>query len=171
MSRIRPELYLVESVLKFDTACLPIRAGYTATRTMLSPGRVASATLMIRRTGSSSAMSLGNHARPWFHASWLPIATLALISLVLIPTRCWRRSLGFVPSIALLVELGYQLACGAQNNRGTGNHRAPAGTYTIIVTETSGSLTHSTSVGLTVYSIPIIKQDLACGFELISRIQ
>ncbi len=81
-----------------------------------------------------------------------PAIIAGLFLLLLIFTR--RRRLALVMGLLTLVLVGAGLvACGGGGGGGGGithNPGTPAGTYSVTVTGTSGSLTHSTSVSVTV---------------------
>jgi subtilase family serine protease len=113
------------------------------------------ATLTISTTAASTA-ALARPRRPAI--PWYAAATTALACVLLfgIPAqrRRWSTMLGM---LALLVALtGGALACGGGANNGggggggTSNPGTTAGTYTITVTGTSGAITASAAVQLTV---------------------
>jgi hypothetical protein len=87
---------------------------------------------------------------PWYAAAG---ATLACLLLIGIPARrrSWMTMLGM---LALLVALaGGVLACGGGGSvsvGGGGNPGTTVGTYTIIMTGTSGTITSTNTISLTV---------------------
>jgi len=87
----------------------------------------------------------------WHWRGTLFAATAGLFAAVLLggasPRRRWLGILGFFVVVVILVGV----ACGGgSNNVQQKNQGTPAGTYTVTVTGTSGSTTHSATVSLTV---------------------
>jgi len=74
---------------------------------------------------------------------WLTAAVLGLLGIITARKGIRTRRLAFMPLAVLL--LGAAILTGCAKAGGT-----PAGTYTVTVTATSGSLSHSTTVSLTV---------------------
>jgi hypothetical protein len=85
---------------------------------------------------------------------WLMIfaTILALMAVsTLIPARRTARRLISISALALLlISVGYLSGCAGGFPGASVNNGTPAGTYTITVTGTSGSVQHSTTVTLTV---------------------
>ena len=105
-------------------------------------------TLTVTTTAATSASlitpkSLGSR---WYTAS----ATLACLILFGIPARRrrWRTMLGMLAFLVLLI--GGVASCGGKSSGNTGNPGTTTGNYTITVTGTSGSLTQTATVSLTV---------------------
>jgi len=113
------------------------------------------ATLTINTTkaGTSSPATsarLGQHSAP-FAPLWLSGsgALLAGAWLCGIPTR--RRRWGVVLTLVVVALLAAAVGCGGSSSSGGGGRPGtPAGNYTVTVTGTSGSTTHTTSVLVTV---------------------
>jgi hypothetical protein len=84
---------------------------------------------------------------PWYAAGG---ATLACLLLFGIPARRrWRTLLGMVMLLAVLI--GGVVSCGGKAKTiNTGSPGTTAGSYTITVTGTSGALSQTTTVNLTV---------------------
>jgi len=74
---------------------------------------------------------------------------LAAIFLLLIPGRKRRVKLAFGLVVFALLAAGF-VACGGSSSSTTGNSGTPPGSYTVVVTGTSGSLTHTVNVPVNV---------------------
>jgi hypothetical protein len=88
--------------------------------------------------------------QPWGLLAMAVALVLAVLSLV----KLGRRPLGrLVPAGALIVLLltaGYLSGCGGNSGPKTNPNGTPAGTSTLTITSSSGSLTHTTTVTLVV---------------------
>jgi hypothetical protein len=108
------------------------------------------ATLTVATTATTTTALAKPAPSPWLPAGG---AVLACLLLLISPSqrRRWRTMLGMVIFLAALTS-GF-LACGGGSSGGGGGTTTPgttAGTYTITVTATSGTLTATTPVSLTV---------------------
>ncbi len=84
------------------------------------------------------------------YASWLPISGLALLGLGIGGKISRRRKwLAGLCVAAVLVMIGLQAGCGSSRQTSV-TSGTPAGTYTLTVTATSGSIAHATSFTLVV---------------------
>ncbi len=113
-------------------------------------GGTAASTLTIL-TGPVASLNLPNPGRGTspLNALWLPVSGLALIGGVAGSSRKKRR-LKIALAIALFAGLVFQVACsGSSTSTSSGGTVAP-GTYTVMVTGTSGFATHSAMLTLTV---------------------
>jgi len=130
-------------------AYLPTLSFGSTTPVNISGASAGTATLTISTTAPTSA-TLAYPARPgapWYAAGG---ATLACILLFGIPARrrSWRAMLGM---LMLLVVLSCGvLACGGKVGGSGGNSGTTAGNYAITVTGTSGTLTATNTISLTV---------------------
>jgi len=90
--------------------------------------------------------------------TWLPISMTSLFGLVLVESRRRRRisrrfwwrwlSYSFGAALLLTALLGVS-GCGSYNNNSASG--TPRGTTTVVITATSGSISHSANVSLTVH--------------------
>lgn len=93
--------------------------------------------------------------RRWSHggliyATWLPISGLTLLGLGIGGKISRRRKwLGGLMVAAILLMIGLQAACSSSGTTSRTNG-TPAGTYTLTVTGTSGTVSHATSFTLVV---------------------
>jgi uncharacterized protein (TIGR03118 family) len=127
----------------------------------VSPASGGTATTMMTITTSSSpynpAVRMARNSTGGIFAAVLPIPTLGLLGLLVVGKGRRQHLLGkkrfhyLTGSLALLIVVGFLIAAGGcgynANSAGNGTQR---GTTTVMITGTSGSLSHSTSVKLTV---------------------
>lgn len=84
------------------------------------------------------------------YATWLPVSGLALLGLGIGGKVSRRRKwFGGLLVAAVLVLIGFQAACSSSSQTSV-TSGTPAGTYTLTVTGTSGTVSHATSFTLVV---------------------
>jgi hypothetical protein len=105
------------------------------------------ATLTVSTTAASSALRRFNP--PWW---MMPSAGLLLACTLLLffPGRKRRPRLAFSLLIAGLLAAALVACGGSSNNTGISNPGTPTGTYTAAVTATSGTLSHTLNIAVTV---------------------
>jgi uncharacterized repeat protein (TIGR01451 family) len=140
---------------------------YTATISMTAtdPATASTATFTtasVPMSGSSQAtttLNISTTARPvttgslfrghMFFAAWLPVGGLSLLGLGVGASGKRRRWVGLAVLGLLAGVLLLQPGCGS-SSPATTSGGTPAGTYTITITGTNGSVSHNTTVRLVV---------------------
>jgi uncharacterized protein (TIGR03118 family) len=136
------------STCSFSPASVSPASGGTATSTL---------TIMTSSSPYMPAAVMASNSTGGVFALLLPIPALGLLGLLVAGKGNRQRISGvswihyITGSLALLIVAGFLLGAGGcgynANNAGNGTQR---GTATVMITGTSGSLSHSTSVSLTV---------------------
>jgi uncharacterized repeat protein (TIGR01451 family) len=144
------------SAVQFTCSVAPMSA--FAPTCSLNPASVtpaangsASSTPTINTTAPTVA-SVASAAPTWLYALWLPIGGLTWMGIGLTSKTARNRILAALGLCFVLTGVVFLVSCGGgprvEDHRRTGG--TPPGAYTIIVTSTSGSAQHSTTVTLTV---------------------
>jgi hypothetical protein len=139
------------STISMSNSTLPTGATGTFTSTTITLNGAASQTTTLNIATTARPVNTGSvfHGSP-LYATWLPVGGLSLLGLGVgagIRRRRWLAGavLGLIAGIILL-----QPACGSSSSTPPVTGGTPAGTYTINITGSSGSVSHLAPVTLIV---------------------
>lgn len=134
----------------FGCSGLPASASCSFNPASVSPsGSAASTTLTISTTSRSLAASARPVRKPG--APVLATALFVLCGVILVGTGKKRKWQSVTLMLCALLLVGGLIACGGSHTpQNTQTQGTPAGTFSVVVTATSGSTSHSSTVTLTV---------------------
>jgi hypothetical protein len=144
--QLAPAGVTFNSPITLSATGLPPGATYTFNPPVITPGAAAATTTFTVNTATTTASSRPGQNTTWMFAMFLPAAFL-------LPwagsRKRWRKA-RWLPVLPLLL-IGLALGIAGMSGCGAGGlFGQPQTSYTITVTGTSGALTHSTTVTLTV---------------------
>ena len=136
------------STCSFSPASVSPTSGGTVTSTM---------TIMTSSSPYNPAVRMAKNSTGGIFAAVLPIPVLGFLGLLVAGKGSWQRLRGrkwfhyLTGSLALFIIVGFLLAAGGcGGGSAMGGNGTQRGTTTVMITGTSGSLSHSTSVTVTV---------------------
>jgi subtilase family serine protease len=130
------------SGLPAESSCLFSPASITTSGTATLTVSTTAASLVVPGTG------LGGHSSPWSTGAELSLALLLGSLLMLMTLAAKKQRWSLLAGLGVLTLLTVSAACGGGSS--SGNAGTPAGTYTVTVTATSGTLSHTVPLTLTV---------------------
>jgi len=135
--------------IQFSSAsCSGLPSGSSCSFSPASVAGGGTTTVTVSTTASKAAMTTPNRRLPrwWLATGGTSLAAICLLG-VPVKRRRWNALLSLVVASLVLYP-----GCGGGGGGGGGggNSGTPAGSYTVVVSGTSGSLTHTTSFTLTV---------------------
>jgi hypothetical protein len=135
------------TALHFTCSGLPAKASCTFSPNPLPPGSAVTDVVATIMT-TESTTSAGRRP-PAIYASWVGFTSMGLIGLVVVGVRRKSRKKVVIFGALSVTVLLMTMGCGALQT-GPGTVGTPPGTFTVTMTGSNASFTHSTTVTLTV---------------------
>ena len=127
-------------------------SGTSETVTISTTGATMAGTYTPAHPGMSRSPSASARKLLSIYLLWLPLPAIALAGMRFRPHR-WRRFSSNLMCVLVIASTVLLASCGGNTSSSGGggsNPSTPAGSYSVTVTATSGSLTHATVLTLTV---------------------
>ena len=150
------------SAVTFSCSGEPANSSCSFSPNSVTPsGANAVITALTIATNSNPYHPAVKHAMLGMAGTWMPLSGLGLAGLVVVESRrrrrllrrFWWRSISYACGLLLLAGVFVAISgCGGGNNSASmgGSNGTQRGASTVVVTATSGSISHSTNVALTV---------------------
>lgn len=141
----------LNTAVNFSCSGNPPQSTCTITPSSVTPGSSpASVEVQIHSTASSALRPLWESEQSPLYAVML-LPGLGLVGLVWVTPAPSKRRLRRLLEMVLLLAASLALVTSGCGGGGTGQPGTPSGTYTVVVTGTSGSNSHSTNISLTIH--------------------
>ena len=147
----RPQYGAFTNTVSLACSNLPARTACRFSPSSVTPGSGGAASTLTLSTTAPTAVFNLPFGLPPAYGLWIGFLALCLLSLMVLQRPASRRlaTLGLAAGLFVFI-LTLQVACGADSTTVRANPGTTAGTYTVTVTGTSGSLVNSVPVTLTV---------------------